>query len=165
MDRREIRKFIFKTVLAMRDLTRCMEPWGWTFSKGEYIDGYWSKTFTLSYPLLVKRYERFYLRQKVIIALWFSDFYVDLEIKPYPKSRTVCYSYSSYNIFSIELRLKTPLIFQKFAVELPKAIASAETEPFYDEVKQEQIKVIPATKLAAKIGQVFREIRKTFKLL
>jgi hypothetical protein len=160
MGRREIRKLISKATVTMRDLTQCLKPWGWTYSKGSHANE-WAKIFTLPYPLRLKYCGQFYVRRKITVKLWFSDHFIGLYIGPY-SSKAGCYSYTSYNISSLKLRLKTPLILQKFAVELPKTIASAETEPFYDEAKQEQIKVIPAAKLAAKIEQVFKKIYKTF---
>jgi hypothetical protein len=52
------------------------------------------------------------------------------------------------------------LIFQRLAIELPKIIASAKTEPFYDKLKQKQIEIIPILELEAKINQVFKKIYK-----
>ena len=57
-----------------------------------------------------------------------------------------------------KLKVRTSLILQKCAVELPKIIASAETEPFFDETKRERVEVIQVSKLAAKIDQIFEEI-------
>ena len=157
MGRREIRKLISKAT----DPTRCLEAWGWTFSK-ELLKGYWSKTFTLPYPLWAERRGRFYVQQTVLIQLGFTDYCIDLWIMPYSRSELTYYVYVSGAVYPPKVKLKIPLILQKIAQKLPKAIASAETEPFYDEVKQEQIEVISGSELIAKIDQVFDEVRKTF---
>ena len=142
----------------MRDPTRCLEPWDWIFTRGSYGNIYWSKTFTLPYPLLVEQDGWLYLQQEVIVWLGFSGYCVDLRIKPYPDSVSITYLYSYCGTYPPKSAVS--LIFQRLAIELPKIIASAKTEPFYDKVKQKQIEIIPILELEAKINQVFKKIYK-----
>ena len=163
MSSRKIRKLISKAAFTMGDPTRCLKPWGWTFGPSKHYT-YWSKIFTLPYPLLATQNGLPYLRQEVIIVLNFSNCHsdVDLWIRSCPESGIVHNSYSSYNAFLPKSKLRTSLILQKIAIELPKAISSLRTESFYDETKQKQIEVIPVSELRSKIGQVFKKAHETF---
>ena len=167
MNRRQIRALISMAAFAMGDLTQCLKPWGWTFSSNkDYINGCWFKTFSLPYPLLTRRNERFYLQQKIIIQLGFSDYYYTyLQIKPYPESDPACYLHSYCNAYGPESNWKMSLILQRTALELSKVISSLKTESFYDETKGERIEVIPVLELTTKIGQVFKETCKAILVM
>ena len=157
--RRKIRELISKVI----DLTRCLEAYGWTLNYGNCDEGQWFKVFSLPYPLQVKRYRQSYLKQKITVRLYFSKYYVNLWVESYPEFGAVeYYLYSYYVIPSPRIKWKILFIFQNFADELSKIIASAETELFYDKTKQKQIEVIPVSELRTKIKQVFEEICKKF---
>ena len=96
----------------------------------------------------------------MIIWLGFTDYVINLWIKPYPERESTCYMYTSDLMHRPKLKLKACLIFQKIAKELPKIIASIGTESFYDKTKQKQIEFIPVLELAEKIEQAFTGIRK-----
>ena len=145
----------------MGDLTRCLEPWNWIFTK-QLCGGYWSKIFTLPYPLLLEQDEQFYLQQRVIIFLRFSDYWMDLWVKPYPEFKSTYYLRSCCNAYELKSNWKLSLLLQKIAIELPEVISSLMIEHFYDKTKQEQIKVIPVSGLIVKVKQVFKKIYETF---
>ena len=158
MGRREIRKLISKTT----DVTQCLKAYDWTLRYDTYYV-WWTKTFTLPYPLLVEWNERFYLQQKIVIQLGFTSFYYTcFRIKTYLESVIEYYLNVSNVGRQLNSKLIMSLIFQNFAAELPKVITLIKTEPFYDEKKQEQVKVIPVSRLTVKIRQVFDEICKKF---
>ena len=162
MSRRKIRELISRAVFMMEDPTRCLEPWDWTFSKGDFTDE-WARIFTLPCPLLVERDEQFYPQQKVIIVLQFTDYYIDLWVKPYPEFESTYYLYYLHSCCDVrKLNLnRMSLIFQRTAIELPKVISSVRTESFYDETKRELVEVILVSELAAEISQLFEEVCKT----
>ena len=156
ISRRQIRELISKAT----DPTKCLKAWGWTFDEKNY-GGWWSKIFTLPYPLLAIRDKPPYLQQKIIVWLFLAEQAIGLWIEPYPEPESPRYSRSSHEAYLSKSKLKTSLILQRLAIELPKIIASAKTEPFYDEAKRKQIEVIPLSELRSKIGRVFEEICKT----
>jgi hypothetical protein len=154
MGRREIRKLISKAT----DPTKCLKAWGWTFTE-KGIGGQWFKIFTLPHPLLLRWYEQVCLCREVSILLDFSNYCVTLWIKPHPKFEGAYYWLDiSFAICPPISKLKTSFIFQEFAEELPKIIASVETESFYDTAKQKQIKVISGSELRTKIKQALQKI-------
>ena len=157
MGRREIRKLISRVT----DPTRCLEDYGWILKHKKNCNyNYWSKTFALPYPLLTTRYKDVYLRNKVKIHLGFADYYVSVWVE---RVLGLEHYFGSVRVPDApKSKLIVSLALQKFAAELPKIIASAKTKPFYDETKQEQIKVVMISELAVKIDQVFDEICGTF---
>lgn len=154
MGRREIRKLISRVT----DPTKCLEAYGWKI-KDTASCTCWYKIFTFPYPLRVMWHGQVYLQREVIIPIFFSYWYVSLDIRQYPEFKVPRIFYSSYVIYTLKSKLKTDLILRKFAVELPKIIASAKTESFYDEEKQKQVKVIPILDLIVKIEHIFNWLR------
>ena len=160
MNRRQIRALISRAAFAMGDLTRCLKPWGWTYTCFSGIDK-WSKTFDLPYSLLSIRFRRVRLWRKITVRLTFSAYFIDLQIEPDPMCEAPRYlnTYHSPYDLMLNLNLKTSLALQKFATELPKIIASAKTKLIYR--KRQKIEVIPYSVLTVKMEHVFEEICKT----
>ena len=157
MDRRQIRTLISKAT----DPTKWLKTWGWTYTE-DINWGYWSKTFTLPYPLRASSYGEIFFQRKVVIEFYFSYWQLGLRITSYPPSKIAHY-YLFDPISLPKSKLRASFIFQKFATELSKIIASAKTELFYDIVKRKQIEVVPLSELRAKIKQAFEETCKSFE--
>jgi hypothetical protein len=168
ISRREMRELISRAAFTMRDPTRCLEPWDWTFDWTYNNEGKWSKIFTLPYPLLTTRKGLSYLQEEVVIALWFCSQYISLWIKPYPEpkpvyylhSGCVYYLYSGCDVQDLRSDRKVSSILQKTNIELSKIISSLKTKSFYDETNQERVEIIPISEFITKIDQIFREICK-----
>lgn len=176
MSRREIRELISKAI----DPTRCLEAYDWTFTPNKDCGdgGRWSKTFSFIYPILVietiSKHKKIYLRDKLLVEVCFQQIYprkVNLELKiNLPISAS--FNYTSNSLYQREgmqcfcvrwilgskTRFKTFLLLINFAKNLPKVFNSVETECFYGQSKQQQLKAILGRKLAKKTRQTFKRI-------
>ena len=160
ISRREMRELISRAAFTMRDQTRCLEPWDWTFDWTYNNEGKWSKIFTLPYPLLTTRKGLSYLQEEVVIALWFCSQYISLWIKPYPEPKPVYYLHSGCDVQDLRSNRKISSMLQKTNIELSKVISSLKTKSFYEETNQEWVEIIPISEFITKIDQIFREICK-----
>jgi hypothetical protein len=164
MSRQEIRELISEATDLTKDPTRCLESRGWVFAfneqGGRRERNAWAKNFTLPCSIHITEDEQDYFYQKVIIQLCFTSNVIIIRLMPQSEHLPHYSLYSYYFFIFVPDLQHISLILQKLADGLPKAIVSAETEPFYDEAKQKQVEVIPYLKLENVLNDHIDSIRK-----